>query len=217
MRPTFEDVSRLRVSRVARPRFGEIVVFASGGLLVAHRVVGGNARSGYRTKGDGLAYLDRGRVPAGEILGVVAAFERNGLAYGTEGRGARIYALLAGSLSSIEGCLFRFAWRLDAALTRLSGPLARGRHGGGIAASTGAGVERSIPAGAAGRAPLPDGPDAPAGPVPSRAGGSGLAGISLLRRSLRAAGRAAFAVCDACLFRPLHVPLPDPFDPPHSR
>ena len=212
MRPTFGDVSRLRVSRGARPRFGDIVVFASSGLLVAHRIVGGTAGGGYRTKGDGLAYLDRGRVPAGEVLGVVAAFERKGRAYGAAGGGARAYSLLAGSLSSLEGFLYRFAWRSDAVLTCLVNILTRRRPGDDGARTGERESRRPSPPETGPGTVLPGGPDAPAGPVPAAEEQGGLLGVSVLRRSLRAGGRAAFAACDACLFELLHDPPAGPSD-----
>jgi len=52
---------------------GAVIVFRDAQRradLTAHRVVGGDASSGYRTKGDANTGADAGTVPAAEVVGV---------------------------------------------------------------------------------------------------------------------------------------------------
>jgi hypothetical protein len=127
MRPTFEDRASVWIEQGARPRFGDVLVHSNGEFLIVHRVVAVHAGPLYRTKGDGLAYLDPRLVPAGEVLGRVVAVERRGLRYRIDGSGGRVYAKLAAALSATEGFFYRFAYRIDRAL----GALFEGYEGAG--------------------------------------------------------------------------------------
>src|SRR5439155_10883526 len=117
MRPTFEDASRVWVEPLERARFGDVVVYSSGAFLVVHRVVGWPWGRACRTKGDGLPHLDRDLVPRERILGRVVGVEREGERFETDGPGGRVYGLMVGVLSALEGLLYRFAWRFDRLLT----------------------------------------------------------------------------------------------------
>jgi hypothetical protein len=128
MRPTFEDAARVWMKESARVRFGDILVYSSGSYLVVHRVVGRRKGPRYRTKGDGLAYLDTMIVPEGRVIGVVSEIERRGERWRLDGAGSRAYGALLASLSAVEGFFYRFAWRLDRSVMRL---LAPGRGPGG--------------------------------------------------------------------------------------
>jgi hypothetical protein len=128
MRPTFEDTARVWMKESARVHFGDILVYSSGSFLVVHRVVGRKSGPRFRTKGDGLAYLDAMVVPEGRVIGVVVEVERKGARYRMDGAGARIYGALLAVLSAVEGFFYRFAWRLDRSVMRLFAP---GRGPGG--------------------------------------------------------------------------------------
>lgn|GEM_PF-2924762 len=128
MRPTFEDTARVWMEASPRVRFGDILVYSSGSYLVVHRVVGRRSGPRFRTKGDGLAYLDPMIVPEGRVIGVVVEIERDGARYRVQGAGARLYGMLAAALSAVEGFCYRFAWRLDRSVMRLFAP---GRGPGG--------------------------------------------------------------------------------------
>jgi len=130
MRPTFEDTARVWMKETPRVRFGDIVVYSSGSYLVVHRVVGRRSGPRFRTKGDGLAYLDTMVVPEGRVIGIVSEIEREGTRYRMEGAGARVYGVLLGVLSAVEGFFYRFAWRLDRSVMRVFAP---GRGPGGRA------------------------------------------------------------------------------------
>lgn len=79
MRPLLRDDDEILVEFGAKPRgAGDVVVFAQGGRVVAHRIVGvrdGGAR--VVTKGDATLRLDPPR-EATDILGVVCARRRDG-------------------------------------------------------------------------------------------------------------------------------------------
>ena len=117
MRPTFEDISKVRVEKCARGRFGDVVVFANGDFLVVHRVVIPGRGGRCRTKGDGLPHFDVGWVSAERILGCVVEIEKGQDRFRSDGRGGRLYGTLAAACSGIEGALYFFAWRLDRLLT----------------------------------------------------------------------------------------------------
>lgn len=117
MRPTFEDASRVWLGKPHRVRFGDILVYTNGGILVVHRVVRVHRGPRFRTKGDGLPHLDRELVHGDQVLGRVVSIERGGERYSLEELGGRVYARLAAAFSSLEGFFYRFAWRLDRLLT----------------------------------------------------------------------------------------------------
>jgi len=128
MRPTFEDAARVWMKEASRARFGELLVYSSGTFLVIHRVVGKKSGPRYRTKGDGLPHLDTMIVPEGRVIGVVVEIERGGTRYRVDRPGGRVYGVLVGAASALEGFLYRFAWRLDRSVMRLVAP---GRGPGG--------------------------------------------------------------------------------------
>src|SRR5215468_4432402 len=101
MRPTFEDTARVWMKESPRVRFGDILVYSSGSFLVVHRVVGRKSGPRFRTKGDGLAYLDTMIVPEGRVIGVVVEVEREGDRYRMDGAGARVYGIFLAMLSAV--------------------------------------------------------------------------------------------------------------------
>jgi hypothetical protein len=119
MHPTFEDPARVWMKETTRARFGDILVYSGGPFLIVHRVVGLRSGSRIRTKGDGLPYLDTMLVPAGRALGIVVEIEREGRRYRIDGKGGRLYGVLAALISAKEGFFYRFAWRLDKTVMRI--------------------------------------------------------------------------------------------------
>lgn len=137
-----------------RARFGSVIVFRQGSLLVAHRVVGHRRRLGYRTKGDALLHFDRRLVEPDQVLGRVVAVRVNGLEIPLTGgfrsgmaAGLAVYSRMVGELSRIARPLRRLtshAGRLPGSLpgpTRILG--AFNRVAMGMAARILAGAQRS--------------------------------------------------------------------------
>jgi signal peptidase I len=79
MRPLIHEGDTLYVDFEARPRLGEIVVFAEAGRIVAHRVVGRKRTGGHElllTRGDATVRFDA-PVAAERTFGVVRACRRS--------------------------------------------------------------------------------------------------------------------------------------------
>jgi signal peptidase len=71
MEPVLRSGDLVVVSRSDRYSTGEIVAFHADGGLVVHRIVGGNASSGFTVRGDNRATADLWRPRSDEIIGVV--------------------------------------------------------------------------------------------------------------------------------------------------
>jgi hypothetical protein len=97
-----------------RQRFGSIIVFRQGSLLVAHRVVGHRRQEGYRTKGDALLHFDRRLVEPDQVLGRVTAVRVNG----------REISLTGGFRSAASAGLAAYS-RMVGELNRLARPMRR--------------------------------------------------------------------------------------------
>jgi hypothetical protein len=126
MRPTFEEAARVWMEPANDARFGDLLVYSNGEFLIVHRVVAVHAGPLYRTKGDGLPHLDPRLVPAEQVLGRVVVIERGGARYRIDGAGGRAYARMTGALSALEGFLYRFAYRMDRLIGRVTGSSAGG-------------------------------------------------------------------------------------------
>ena len=120
MAPTFQDASRIRIEPAAKIRFGDVLVYRTGAIVVVHRVVGFRTGARYRTKGDGRPQADPDLVTRDSVLGSVVEIGRGGVRYRTDRRGGRLYARIIAGISAAEGLFYRAAWRGD----RLLGLLA---------------------------------------------------------------------------------------------
>jgi hypothetical protein len=155
MYPILRPGWRLVLDHAAgRERFGSIIVFRQGSLLVAHRVVGNRHRSGYRTKGDALLHFDRRLVEPGQVLGRVVAVRVNGREIPLTGglrsgaaTGLAIYSRMVGEINRLARPLRRLtshAGRLPGSLpgpTRILGAFNRAAMA--LAARFLAGAQRS--------------------------------------------------------------------------
>src|SRR5262245_57898101 len=103
MAPTFEDASEIRIAPADRVRFGDVIIYRSGGIVVVHRIVGIRRGPRYRTKGDGRPHVDPGYVAPEALLGRVVVIERGGQRWRTDRPAARFYARAVGALSAMEG------------------------------------------------------------------------------------------------------------------
>jgi hypothetical protein len=112
MRPLLGTGARIFVSPPARVRFGDLLAYECGGGLVCHRVIGrrGAARL---TRADHRGAGPEVVSPA-QIVGVVTACERGGVAVDLLGPGQRTLAILAAVRSfTAAACLAvrRRAWQ----------------------------------------------------------------------------------------------------------
>jgi peptidase S24-like protein len=113
MRPLLGAGSRIFVTPARRVRFGDLLAYECGGAVVCHRVIG-RRRAALLTRAD-----HRGAGPEvvreSQIVGVVAAFERNGVTVELSTHGQRVRAILAAARSFAAAALQaarRRAWPL---------------------------------------------------------------------------------------------------------
>ena len=102
-----------------RLRRGDVALFRMDGIYVLHGVIG--AGDGfYVTRGDNNHTCET--VPAGDVIGVLAGFKRNGKDYGAKDPRYRLYTFLRTGLFPLRLFVFRRKSRL-ARLARRAGLL----------------------------------------------------------------------------------------------
>jgi len=84
---------------------GDIVILQLEGELITHRIVA-RRTDGWYTKGDGSPRLDP-LVRLEAILGWVEAYEHDGAVYSTRGGKRKLINSIIGSLSWLEGAIYR--------------------------------------------------------------------------------------------------------------
>jgi len=103
MRPLLGAGSRIFVTPARRVRFGDLLAYECGGAVVCHRVIGRRGvalltRADHRGAGPEV-------VRESQIVGVVAAFERNGVTVELCTLGQRVRATLAAARSFAAAAL----------------------------------------------------------------------------------------------------------------
>ena len=103
MRPLLGAGSRIFVTPARRVRFGDLLAYECGGAVVCHRVIGRRGaalltRADHRGAGPEI-------VVESQIVGVVAAFERDGVTVALCTLGQRVRATLAAARSFAAAAL----------------------------------------------------------------------------------------------------------------
>ena len=103
MRPLLGPGSRIFVIPAGRVRFGDLLAYECGGAIVCHRAIGRRGaalltRADHRGAGPEV-------VRASQIIGVVAAFERDGVTVELFTLGQRVRAVLAAARSFAAAAL----------------------------------------------------------------------------------------------------------------